>query len=153
MTAPRRTGERGASASWTRWPTGSPIGVAAVVAVLDPGCVVLGGEVGRAGGADLAARVEERLGRMSPLPTEVRAGTLARRGGAARRGAHGHGRGQDACSPRGVRRPAGRSAIAAGADPRGGQGRVTAGGPPDRPWAPCAFAPPGVPAMSVGTRL
>ncbi|WP_431953026.1 ROK family transcriptional regulator [Actinacidiphila sp. bgisy167] len=61
------------------------IGVAAVSAVLDPGCVVLGGEVGRAGGADLAARVEERLGRMSPLPTQVRAGTVA--GSAVLRGA------------------------------------------------------------------
>ncbi|MEU1623303.1 ROK family transcriptional regulator [Streptomyces sp. NPDC005722] len=61
------------------------IGVAAVTAVLDPGCVVLGGEVGRAGGTDLAARVEERLARMSPLPTEVRAGTVA--GSAVLRGA------------------------------------------------------------------
>ncbi|MFF7475446.1 ROK family protein [Streptomyces sp. NPDC008092] len=56
------------------------IGVAAVVAVLDPGCVVLGGEIGPAGGAALATRVEARLRRMSPLATEVRAGTL---GGAA----------------------------------------------------------------------
>ncbi|MFF4117990.1 ROK family transcriptional regulator [Streptomyces sp. NPDC001714] len=56
------------------------VGVAAVVAVLDPGCVVLGGEVGPAGGAALAARVEARLRRMSPLATEVRASTL---GGAA----------------------------------------------------------------------
>ncbi|MFF7214092.1 ROK family transcriptional regulator [Streptomyces sp. NPDC008238] len=61
------------------------IGVAAVTAVLDPGCVVLGGEVGRAGGEDLAARVEERLARMSPLPTEVRAGTVV--GSAVLRGA------------------------------------------------------------------
>lgn len=56
------------------------VGVASVVAVLDPGCVVLGGEVGRAGGPDLAARVERRVRRMSPLPTEVRASVL---GGAA----------------------------------------------------------------------
>ncbi|MER7182181.1 ROK family transcriptional regulator [Streptomyces hyaluromycini] len=56
------------------------VGVAAVVAILDPGCVVLGGEVGPAGGAALATRVEARLRRMSPLVTEVRAGTL---GGAA----------------------------------------------------------------------
>ncbi|MFI2302130.1 ROK family transcriptional regulator [Actinacidiphila glaucinigra] len=61
------------------------IGVAAVTAVLDPGCVVLGGEVGRAGGTELAARVGERLRRMSPLPTEVRAGTVA--GSAVLRGA------------------------------------------------------------------
>lgn len=61
------------------------IGVASVVAVLDPGCVVLGGEIGQAGGAVLAARVGERLGRMSPLPTEVRASVLG--GGAVVRGA------------------------------------------------------------------
>ncbi|MCX4232230.1 MULTISPECIES: ROK family transcriptional regulator [Streptomyces] len=61
------------------------LGVASVIAVLDPGCVVLSGEVGRAGGETLAARVRERLGRMTPLPTEVRAGTLG--GGAVLRGA------------------------------------------------------------------
>ncbi|EGX61271.1 transcriptional regulator [Streptomyces zinciresistens K42] len=61
------------------------IGVASVVAVLDPGCVVLGGEVGRAGGAVLAARVEARVRRMSPLPTTVRAGALG--GEAVLRGA------------------------------------------------------------------
>ncbi|AOT57902.1 MULTISPECIES: ROK family transcriptional regulator [Streptomyces] len=56
------------------------LGAAAVGAVLDPGCVVLGGELGHAGGAVLAARVEERLAALSPLRTEVRASTL---GGAA----------------------------------------------------------------------
>ncbi|MGP3634506.1 ROK family protein, partial [Streptomyces sp. 24-1644] len=56
------------------------LGAAAVVSVLDPGCVVLAGEVGHAGGEELASRVEERLARLSPLPTEVRAGAL---GGAA----------------------------------------------------------------------
>ncbi|MDX2555490.1 ROK family transcriptional regulator [Streptomyces stelliscabiei] len=56
------------------------IGAASVVAVLDPGCVVLGGEVGQAGGVELAGRVGQRLAAMSPLPTEVRAGGL---GGAA----------------------------------------------------------------------
>ncbi|MFE3165896.1 ROK family transcriptional regulator [Streptomyces sp. NPDC059224] len=61
------------------------IGVAAVVAVLDPGCVVLGGEIGAAGGTALATRVEERLRRMSPLATEVRASALG--GGAVLRGA------------------------------------------------------------------
>ncbi|MET7854503.1 ROK family transcriptional regulator [Streptomyces avermitilis] len=61
------------------------IGAAAVVAVLDPGCVVLAGEVGQAGGDALAARVEERLVRMSPLPAEVRASTLG--GDAVLRGA------------------------------------------------------------------
>ncbi|MFE7230956.1 ROK family transcriptional regulator [Streptomyces sp. NPDC002405] len=55
------------------------LGVASVVAVLDPGCVVLGGEVGQAGGEVLAARVAERVARMSPLRTEVRAGALGGR--------------------------------------------------------------------------
>ncbi|TQK43281.1 putative NBD/HSP70 family sugar kinase [Streptomyces sp. SLBN-118] len=52
------------------------LGVAAVASVLDPGCVVLGGEVGHAGGAELAARVESRLAGLSPLRTRVRAGEL-----------------------------------------------------------------------------
>ncbi|KUO11262.1 ROK family transcriptional regulator [Streptomyces sp. DSM 15324] len=61
------------------------IGVASVVAVLDPGCVVLGGETGRAGGPELAGRVAERLRRMTPLPTEVRPSLLG--GTAVLRGA------------------------------------------------------------------
>ncbi|MGW3466286.1 ROK family protein, partial [Streptomyces olivaceoviridis] len=61
------------------------VGAASVVAVLDPGCVVLGGEVGQAGGAVLAGLVEERLRRMSPLATEVRASGLG--GTAVLRGA------------------------------------------------------------------
>ncbi|MFY4720387.1 ROK family transcriptional regulator [Streptomyces sp. LaBMicrA B280] len=61
------------------------IGAASVVAVLDPGCVVLGGEIGRAGGDVLAGLVARRLRRMSPLPTEVRAGALG--GSAVLRGA------------------------------------------------------------------
>jgi predicted NBD/HSP70 family sugar kinase len=56
------------------------LGVAAVVSLLDPGCVVLGGEVGQAGGDELAVRVAERIVRMSPLPAEVRPSVL---GGAA----------------------------------------------------------------------
>ncbi|MEU3565959.1 ROK family transcriptional regulator [Kitasatospora sp. NPDC058063] len=61
------------------------IGAASVCVVLDPGCVVLGGEVGRAGGPELAGRVERRLARLSPLSTEVRAGTAG--GGAVLAGA------------------------------------------------------------------
>ncbi|GHI09180.1 transcriptional regulator [Streptomyces cellostaticus] len=61
------------------------VGVASAVAVLDPGCVVLGGEVGQAGGAVLAELVAERLCRMSPLPTEVRPSSLG--GTAVLRGA------------------------------------------------------------------
>lgn len=56
------------------------LGVASVVALLDPGCVVLGGEVGQAGGDELAVRVAARIARMSPLPAEVRPSAL---GGAA----------------------------------------------------------------------
>ncbi|MEU6993492.1 ROK family transcriptional regulator [Streptomyces sp. NPDC046465] len=56
------------------------VGAAAVASILDPGCVVLGGEVGRAGGTALADRVMDRVAAMSPLRTEVRASTL---GGAA----------------------------------------------------------------------
>lgn len=61
------------------------LGAAAVASVLDPGLVLLSGEVGHAGGRALAARVEERLEAMSPLRTGVRAGLLG--GTAVRRGA------------------------------------------------------------------
>ncbi|MFE4669613.1 ROK family transcriptional regulator [Streptomyces sp. NPDC056716] len=61
------------------------IGVASVAAILDPGWVVLGGEVGRAGGPELATRVESRIRRMSPLTTEVRPSELG--GDAVLRGA------------------------------------------------------------------
>ncbi|MFG3163282.1 ROK family transcriptional regulator [Streptomyces sp. NPDC048232] len=61
------------------------LGAAAVVSVLDPGCLVLAGEIGRAGGDALATRVQHRLTRMSPLATEVRPSTLG--GGAVLRGA------------------------------------------------------------------
>ncbi|MFE0187416.1 ROK family transcriptional regulator [Streptomyces sp. NPDC058989] len=55
------------------------LGAAAVCAVLDPGCVVLGGEIGRAGGEALAGRVADRLAGLSPLRTDVRAGTVGGR--------------------------------------------------------------------------
>ncbi|MFE0175561.1 ROK family transcriptional regulator [Streptomyces sp. NPDC059002] len=61
------------------------VGAAAMAAILDPGCVVLGGEIGRAGGPALADRVTARVGAMSPLRTEVRASTLG--GSAVLRGA------------------------------------------------------------------
>lgn len=61
------------------------LGAAAVSAVLDPGCVVLGGEVGHAGGPELAVRVADHLGRLSPLSTDVRASELG--GGAVLHGA------------------------------------------------------------------
>jgi predicted NBD/HSP70 family sugar kinase len=52
------------------------IGVAAVCVVLDPGLVVLGGPVGQAGGAELAARVAAEvprlcLARPAVVPTSV----------------------------------------------------------------------------------
>lgn len=52
------------------------VAIAGVVAVLDPGTAVLGGEVGRAGGAALVGRVTRRLRALSPLETEVRAATV-----------------------------------------------------------------------------
>ncbi|MFB8090038.1 ROK family transcriptional regulator [Streptomyces sp. NPDC055992] len=61
------------------------LGAAAVASVLDPGLVLLSGEVGHAGGDALAARVSGRLETMSPLRTEVRAGLLG--GTAVLRGA------------------------------------------------------------------
>lgn len=48
-------------------------GVLALCLVLDPGCVVLGGETGRAGGADLAARVGAVVARSSPVRVQIRA--------------------------------------------------------------------------------
>ncbi|MFH8992341.1 ROK family protein [Streptomyces sp. NPDC017940] len=61
------------------------LAAASVAAVLDPGCVILGGEMGRAGGEALAHRVGARVAAMSPLRTEVRATTLG--GTAVLRGA------------------------------------------------------------------
>ena len=52
------------------------VGAAALCVVVDPGFLVLGGEVGRSGGAELAGRVSERLARLVPLPTEVVPGTV-----------------------------------------------------------------------------
>ncbi|MGW2862883.1 ROK family transcriptional regulator [Streptomyces sp. SDr-06] len=52
------------------------IGAAGVVAVLDPGLLVLGGELGYAGGELLAARVQRALAALTPLTTEVRPSAL-----------------------------------------------------------------------------
>jgi len=47
-------------------------GVAAISVVLDPGLVVLGGDVGLAGGTELAGRVAADVGRLCPAkPTVV----------------------------------------------------------------------------------
>ncbi|WP_084959456.1 ROK family transcriptional regulator [Thermoactinospora rubra] len=47
------------------------VGVAAVAVVLDPGLIVLSGDVGRAGGQDLAARVEEAVAQVCPSRPSV----------------------------------------------------------------------------------
>ena len=46
-------------------------GVASIAVVLDPGLVVLGGEVGLSGGAELADRVAAEMGRISPARPRV----------------------------------------------------------------------------------
>ncbi|MFG2000282.1 ROK family transcriptional regulator [Spirillospora sp. NPDC048911] len=51
-------------------------GVLTLVAVLDPGLVVLGGRTGREGGDELAALVADRLSARSPAPTAVRPTTV-----------------------------------------------------------------------------
>jgi predicted NBD/HSP70 family sugar kinase len=58
-------------------------GVAAICVVLDPGLVVLGGEVGLGGGTALAGRVAAEVGRISParpqvVPTSVTADPVLR---------------------------------------------------------------------------
>jgi predicted NBD/HSP70 family sugar kinase len=58
-------------------------GVAAISVVLDPGLVVLGGDVGRAGGSALADRVAAEVGRICParpqvVPTGVTGGPVLR---------------------------------------------------------------------------
>ncbi len=47
------------------------LGVASVCVVLDPGLVVLAGEVGRAGGTELTARVEEAVARICLIRPKV----------------------------------------------------------------------------------
>lgn len=47
------------------------LGVAAVTVVLDPGLIVLSGDIGRAGGERLAAKVEEAVARMCPSRPSV----------------------------------------------------------------------------------
>lgn len=47
------------------------LGVASVCLVVDPGLVVLAGEINRAGGSVLAQRVEEAVGRISPVRPRI----------------------------------------------------------------------------------
>ncbi|MEW1549868.1 ROK family transcriptional regulator [Streptomyces tsukubensis] len=73
------TGRAGAGAFLDALAHRIALGAAAVTSILDPGCVILGGEVGLAGGRELASRVAARLADLNPLPTEVRPGTLGGR--------------------------------------------------------------------------
>ena len=62
------------------------LGVAAVCVILDPGLVVLAGEVGHAGGAALTSRVEEAVARICPVrPQVVTTAVTDPQPGAARR--------------------------------------------------------------------
>lgn len=47
------------------------VGVAAVAVVLDPGLIVLSGDIGRAGGARLAAKVQDAVARVCPTRPAV----------------------------------------------------------------------------------
>ncbi|MFD6097070.1 ROK family transcriptional regulator [Nocardiopsis flavescens] len=60
-------------------------GVAAVSVILDPGLVVLGGDVARAGGAKLVERVQQATARIAPNATEIALGSVE--GGPVVRGA------------------------------------------------------------------
>ena len=53
------------------------VGVAAVAVVLDPGLIVLSGDIGRAGGAALAERVQDAVARICPAPPRVAAGGVS----------------------------------------------------------------------------
>ncbi|WP_067604961.1 ROK family transcriptional regulator [Nocardiopsis listeri] len=64
-------------------------GIAAVSVMIDPGLVVLGGDVARAGGPKLAERVEAATARIAPNATEVALGTVE--GSPVVRGALLHG--------------------------------------------------------------
>lgn len=52
------------------------LGVAAVCVILDPGLVVLGGEVGHAGGRALTSRVEEAVAKICPVRPHVATSTV-----------------------------------------------------------------------------
>jgi predicted NBD/HSP70 family sugar kinase len=52
------------------------VGAAGICAVLDPGFLVLAGDVGMAGGAALAERVAAGIAALTPLPTVVRTATV-----------------------------------------------------------------------------
>ena len=68
---PRQAGARRAPRSSPSSPARVATGVAAISVVLDPGLVVLGGEVGRAGGTLLASRVAAEVSRICPARPRV----------------------------------------------------------------------------------
>jgi predicted NBD/HSP70 family sugar kinase len=81
--AAAETGDRAGSEFVAELASRVATGVAAVSVVLDPGLVVLGGDVGRAGGAALADRVGAEVGRICPcrprvVPTGVSGGPVLR---------------------------------------------------------------------------
>jgi len=81
--AAARAGDHRGDALLTELAARVATGVAAVCVVLDPGLVVLGGEVGRAGDRALAQRVAAEVGRICParptvVPTGVTGGPVLR---------------------------------------------------------------------------
>lgn len=81
--AAARAGDHRGDALLTELAARVATGVAAVCVVLDPGLVVLGGEVGRAGASALAERVAAEVGRICParptvVPTGVTGGPVLR---------------------------------------------------------------------------
>ncbi|GII89881.1 ROK family transcriptional regulator [Sinosporangium siamense] len=67
----RNAVDRGATAFLNDLADRLAVGVAAVAVVLDPGLIVLSGDIGRAGGPALAARVEEAVARVCPSQPRV----------------------------------------------------------------------------------
>ena len=137
-----RRGARGAApdaraASSTSWPTGSRSAPRPSAPSSTPGCVVLAGEVGQAGGDD--ARRPGRGAARADLPAAHRGPRRRRRRRRrpARRAAHGAGRRRRTrCSPRGVTpAPAGVTPPSAGAPVRGSA--APRRGDLSRPRHPC----------------
>jgi predicted NBD/HSP70 family sugar kinase len=69
--AAAKSGEPGGDAFLADLASRVAVGVASIVVTLDPELVVLGGEVGQAGGADLASRVSAEVSRISPVTPDV----------------------------------------------------------------------------------
>jgi predicted NBD/HSP70 family sugar kinase len=69
--AAAQAGEPGADAFLADLASRVAVGVASIVVTLDPELVVLGGEVGQAGGNALASRVSAEVSRISPVTPDV----------------------------------------------------------------------------------